>query len=104
MDAQAQQAARQRSEQMNPGDQGQQRNQGQRSQQAATESGSGEMPGGGVVDSMGVDRTGSQWGQLRERRTDDAAETRSATIAPQYRREIEAYFRAIAKRAAEKAQ
>jgi hypothetical protein len=56
------------------------------------------------VETIGIDRIGSEWGQLRERRTDDAAESRSATIAPQYRREIEAYFRAIAKRAAENEQ
>ena len=49
-----------------------------------------------------VDGKLGQWGQLRERRTDDAAESRSARVAPQYRREVEAYFRAIAKRAAER--
>ena len=36
-----------------------------------------------------------------EVRPEDASESRGATIAPQYRREIEAYFRAVAKQAAE---
>jgi hypothetical protein len=62
------------------------------------------MPSGGFVDTMGVDRLGSDWGQLRELRTDDASESRRATVAPQYRREIEAYFRAIARRAAERSE
>lgn len=107
MDAQAQQAARQRQQQMNPISQGQSQQQGQPSDTAsnstpASQPGMGQMPDGGFLPMTDVDRLGSDWGQLRERRTDDAAESRSATISPQYRREIQAYFRAIAKRAAER--
>ena len=64
----------------------------------------GDMPAGGIVETDGIDRVGSDWGQLRERRTEDATESKSTTVAPQYRREIEAYFRAVARRAAEKTQ
>lgn len=106
VNSQSQQAARQRQQQLNPS-QGQAGNQGEptsqsNSQSSASESGSGEMPGGGMVDTSGIDRLGSEWGQLRERRTDDVTETRGATVSPQYRRELEAYFRAIARRAAER--
>jgi hypothetical protein len=66
-----------------------------------TDPGSGEMPPDGFLDPSGIARTGSEWGQLRERRTDEVAEGRGATIAPQYRREIEAYFRAIARQASQ---
>ena len=59
------------------------------------------MPADGFLDTSGIERTGSEWGQLRERRTDDVAEGRPTTIAPQYRREIEAYFRAIARQASQ---
>ena len=59
------------------------------------------MPDGGTVKTVGVERLGSDWGQLREQRTEDASESRGASIAPQYRREIEAYFRAVARQAAE---
>ena len=86
MDAQAQQAARQRQQQINPS-QGQSQQQGQPSDTAsntpASQPGMGQMPDGGFLPTAGVDRLGSDWGQLRERRTDDAAESRSATISPQ---------------------
>lgn len=109
MDAQAQQAARQRQQQMNPAAEGQGDQTGQQSETASssnpgTQPGMGQMPDGGFLQTSGIERIGSEWGQLRERRTDDAAESRSATISPQYRREIEAYFRAVAKRAAERAK
>ncbi len=102
---QAQNAARQRGQQL----QGESQSQGQAPSQsqssdsnsASAEPGSGTAEGGDFVETMGIERLGSDWGQLRERRTEDAAESRGATIAPQYRREIEAYFRAVARRAAE---
>lgn len=108
MNAQAQEAARQRQQQMNP-QQGQGDQPGESSQQAAdtqpgARSGSGDMPDGGVVDTSGIDRLGSEWGQLRERRTENATESEATQVAPQYRREIEAYFRAVARRAAEKSK
>ncbi len=108
MNQQAQQSARQRQQQMMPASQGNQP--GQDNQQASTSttpaetSGIGEMPDGGMVDTEGIVRIGSDWGNLRERRTEDAAEAKSATATPQYRREIEAYFRAVAKRAAERSK
>jgi hypothetical protein len=106
MDAQSQQAARQRRQQFDPSAQGNQPGSGEQKSASAgapgVQSGSGEMPRGGIIDATGTDRIGSQWGQLRQRRTDDATETRGTQVAPQYRREIEAYFRAVARRAAEK--
>ncbi len=110
VDSQAQKAARQRNAQLNPSNPGESQPSGPPSDQnasnssPATQSGSGEMPDGGFVDTMGIERSGAEWGQLRERRTDDAAESRSANVASQYSREIEAYFRAVAKRAAEKGE
>jgi hypothetical protein len=102
---QAQNAARQRGQQL----QGDAQSQGQAPSQdqsasssdAGAEPGSGNTQGGGFVETIGIERLGRDWGQLRQRRTDDATESRGATIAPQYRREIEAYFRAVAKQAAE---
>ena len=103
-----QQAARERQEQFSPPqpptDNQSDPNSQSASNSSATEPGSGQMPGDGFIDTSGIGREGSDWGQLRERRTDDVTEGRAATIAPQYRREIEAYFRAIARRAAEKEQ
>ncbi|MEM1067911.1 MAG: hypothetical protein AAGI63_03370 [Planctomycetota bacterium] len=103
----AQDAARQRGEQLQQSDSqsGQAPSQDSSSNSngsnPGSEPGSGEMPSGGDLESQGVQRLGSDWGQLRERRTEDASESRGATIAPQYRREIEAYFRAVARQAAE---
>ena len=102
---QAQDAARQRGQQLQgetpASGEAPSQDQSASSSDAATEPGSGNMPNGGFVDTQGVDRLGDEWGQLRKRRTEDASESRGATIAPQYRREIEAYFRALAKQAAE---
>lgn len=104
MEAQSQNAARQRQQQLNPSPagEGEPSDDPTASGQPATESGSGEMPGGGMVDTAGVERIGDPWGQLRERRTDDAAESSAPNVPAQYRKEIEAYFRAIARQAAEK--
>ena len=63
-----------------------------------------QMPAGGKLDITQTERAGAEWGKLRERRTEDASESRAESVAPQYRREIEAYFRAIATRAAEKSE
>ncbi len=102
--SQAQRAARQRSAQTSPqqvgdGD-GEPSEESGESGAPGARSGDGSMPGGGLIDSRGVVREGGDWGALRERRTDNAVEDRSAPIAPGYRREIEAYFRAISERAA----
>ncbi len=105
VDAQSQRAARQRQQQLDPSQeqpgQGDPTNQSA-SQSAGTDPGLGEMPAGGFLDPSEIERTGSEWGQLRERRTDDVAEGPGSTIAPQYRREIEAYFRAIARQASQR--
>jgi hypothetical protein len=106
MDAQSQQAARQRMQQFDPSAAGNQPGDGEQKSAAGgtpgVRSGAGEMPRGGMVDVTGTQRIGSDWGQLRERRSEDVTETRGTQVAPQYRREIEAYFRAVARRAAEK--
>ena len=100
MQSQAQQSARERQAQMNPGQPSP-----SEGSTPSTESGNGmQMPAGGKLDITQTDRTGAEWGQLRERRTEDASESRAESVAPQYRREIEAYFRAIATRAAEKSE
>lgn len=54
---------------------------------------------GGPIAIEGIDRAGSGWGQLRERRTEEVAEGRRELLPPQYRLEIEAYFRAVARQA-----
>ncbi|MFK8115188.1 MAG: hypothetical protein AB8B91_23500 [Rubripirellula sp.] len=109
MDAQSQRSARQRQQQMDPsqgqGQPGEEQSPNMPGSKPGNESGMpGQMPSGGMVDTRGVQRADGAWGQLRERTTDDAAQSRSATISPQFRREIEAYFRAVAKRAAETSQ
>lgn len=60
-----------------------------------------DPPGGASVASDGFNRVGSHWGELRQRRSDDAGEFTGARMPPEYRREIEAYFRAVAERAGE---
>ncbi len=95
-------------------DQQQQEAARQRQQRDAPESETDQPPGefattpgtsgdaaGGPVGIEGIDRTGSGWGQLREQQADEVAEGRQPFVVPQYRREIEAYFRAVAKKAAE---
>ena len=100
MQSQAQESARERQAQMNPGQPSP-----SEGTTPSTESGNGmQMPAGGKLDITQTERIGSEWGKLRERRTEDASESRAESVAPQYRREIEAYFRAIAKRAAEKSK
>ncbi len=59
------------------------------------------MPDGESVDGSGIDRVGSQWGELRRQRSEETGSTGPTVIAPQYRRDVEAYFRAIARRAAQ---
>ncbi|WP_146529738.1 hypothetical protein [Novipirellula artificiosorum] len=54
----------------------------------------------GMLDARGVDRQGTPWGQLRERRTDDAIESEASLGPPEYQSQIEAYFKAVAQRAA----
>ena len=60
------------------------------------------MPDGGRLDASEIERLGADWGSLRERKTDEVNEGRSATVSPIYRQQVEAYFRTIARQAAEK--
>ena len=95
LEAQRQRAARDRQQQNSP--------ESDSAQQPGTLAASPGSPGdvaGGQVDIAGVRRAGEAWGQLREQRTEQVTEGRRADVVPQYRREIDAYFRAIAKRAA----
>ncbi len=106
VNSQAQQAARQRQQQLNP-QQGQSGEPGQPSQQQnassspSNQSGNGEMPDGGPIDASEIERLGADWGRLRERKTDEVNEGRTGTVSAAYRRQVEAYFRAIARRAAQ---
>lgn len=107
LNSQAQQAARQRQQQLNPnqnqaGQPGDPNQQPGNSSTAANQPGSGQMPDGGRLDASEMERLGADWGSLRERKTDEVNEGRSATVSPIYRQQVEAYFRAIAKQAAEK--
>ena len=98
--SQAQESARERQAQLNPAQPSP-----SEGTTPSTESGNGtQMPAGGQLDITQTERMGAEWGKLRERRTEDASESRAESVAPQYRREIEAYFRAIANRAAEKSE
>jgi len=67
----------------------------------ATESGDGNstsMPD--VFGMESVDRANDeQWGKLRSRESEDVSEERRVEISPEYRRQIEAYFRVIAEQA-----
>lgn len=104
---QAQQAARQRQEQLNPssdqpGQSGDPNQQEGDSSTASDQPGNGQMPDGGRLDASEIERLGADWGSLRQRKTDEVNEGRSATVSPIYRQQVEAYFRTIARQAAEK--
>ncbi|TWU46348.1 hypothetical protein Poly51_57440 [Rubripirellula tenax] len=105
IESQAQAAARQRQQQLDPSSMGESPP-SEPSTDPNTdpfgEPGGGEMPDGSEVDTSEIDRIGAEWGALRERRTDDSTEGPAARVPVQYRREIEAYFRAIARQAAQK--
>lgn len=66
----------------------------------STQSGGGEMPPGDSLSTDGTERIDSVWGQLRQQKSEDAIESRSSSVAPQYRREVQAYFEALARKAA----
>ena len=51
-----------------------------------------------ALDSTGIDRVGDDWGELRQQTPDDVLQSDWSTVSPQYRREVSAYFRAIAER------
>ena len=106
VNSQSQQAARQRQQQLNPsqdspGQSGEPGQQEGESSTASDQPGNGQMPDGGPVDTSDITRLGADWGSLRERKTDEVDEGRSATVSPAYRRQVEAYFRAITRKAAD---
>ncbi len=69
----------------------------------ATESGDGFSTSmADMFDIDAVERAGqSQWGKLRNLEAEDVAEERRVEISPEYRRQIEAYFRVIAEKGKE---
>lgn len=69
----------------------------------ATESGDGTSKA--MADLFGLDEVdrnaNSDWGKLRSREAEEVAEERRIEISPEYRRQIEAYFRVIAEKGKE---
>lgn len=69
----------------------------------ATESGDGDSKA--MADLFGLDdvdrENRGEWGKLRSREAEDVAEERKVEISPEYRRQIEAYFRVIAEKGKE---
>lgn len=73
------------------------------SQNPQSESGQGEPPGGDEnVRLLEGELLDGEWGALRRRGVGDAAQGRGSRIPPAYTREVEAYFKALSKRSAEK--
>ncbi|EMI21524.1 membrane protein [Rhodopirellula maiorica SM1] len=106
MQQQAQRMAKQRQSQVNAAQQGNPAESSSQSMAQSSTSTISTSSSEGIADSESIDakqenRKGSQWGQLRERRTDDANETESNLGALEYQQQIEAYFQAVARRAAE---
>ncbi|TWU25353.1 hypothetical protein Pla52o_16540 [Novipirellula galeiformis] len=107
MQQQAQNMAKQRQSQVNAAQQGHKPNPSE-SMPSSSPNSESVASSNGIADSESIDtknqdRTGSSWGQLRQRRTDDANEPETSLGAPEYQQQIEAYFQAVARRAAEKA-
>lgn len=50
---------------------------------------------------LAVDRRGDNWGELRTQTTDELIETQRDSIAPRFRKQVEAYFRELAERGGE---
>ncbi|EMI52635.1 IgA-specific metalloendopeptidase [Rhodopirellula sallentina SM41] len=59
-----------------------------------------ELPGGGLLSLDGELRSDDQWGNLRERKSDNVIQDRKTPIPLSYRSAVEAYFQAIAAEAA----
>lgn len=103
MDDSARAAARERRQQISPGEsQGQKPTDSMESASAGNNPFSG-TPGGensdeGTISIKEMDRIGADWGQLRVRRPGDSSDLRRTRVPDRYRRQIEAYFRAIAQR------
>ncbi|WP_146517918.1 hypothetical protein [Stieleria varia] len=115
MNDQMQQAARERLQQMQQATgeaSGHQSGSDSSSEMMAQSDGSsanGTTPGAGegaandgTVNTARTELMDGDWGDLRSQRSEDASQGRAAQVAPQYRKEVQAYFKAIARRAAEK--
>ncbi|MEM9365037.1 MAG: hypothetical protein AAGD07_03505 [Planctomycetota bacterium] len=61
----------------------------------------GGMPEGGFVDAAGVVRIDDNWGQLRQRGTDDVIQADRNEVPVMYQSAVRAYFEAIAAQAAQ---
>ena len=106
LEAQMQQAARERMKSLQEAQgmqqQGQQSPSDSTSPNPVSESGEGEAPGGpDDIELLRGALIDGDWGDLRRQGVDDAAQGRSIQIPPGYSREIKAYFKALSKRAAE---
>ncbi|WP_182866990.1 hypothetical protein [Stieleria mannarensis] len=106
LEAQMQQAARERLKRLQQAQAGEQPGQPSDSDPSSpnpiSESGEGEMPDGpDDVELIQGAIADGDWGDLRRRGVDDAAQGRSIQVPPGYSREIKAYFKALSKRAAE---
>lgn len=106
LEAQMQQAARERLKSLQQAQAGEQpgepSNSDASSPNPVSESGEGDMPDGpDEIDLIQGAIADGDWGDLRRRGVDDAAQGRSIQIPPGYSREIKAYFKALSKRAAE---
>ena len=105
MDQAAREAAKERRQQIGPGQNEGQNPEGPPSTSAAQNlqsgSGQGKATDEGRVATDEIDRDGSDWGQLQARRPGDASSLQQTSVPARYRRHIEAYFRAIAERSAE---
>ncbi|WP_442505377.1 hypothetical protein SH528x_004163 [Novipirellula sp. SH528] len=107
MQKQTQQMAKQRQSQVNAAQQGNPAESPSESMAKSSMSTISNSSSDGIGDSesiasKGENRKGAQWGQLRERRTDDVNETEANVGSPEYQQQIEAYFQAVARRAAKK--
>ena len=102
LENQLQQAARERMQSLQEAQSGQQSNsQSQSTPSPQSEPGSGEPPDGPTAVPSLQDMRDGDWGSLRSRGVDDAAQGRASRVPPGYAREVQAYFKAIAERASE---
>lgn len=106
LEAQMQQAARERMKSLQQatqaGEQPGDPSSDSTSPNPVSESGQGEIPDGpDDIDLLRGMLEDGDWGDLRRRGVDDAAQGRPVRIPPGYSREIKAYFKALSKRAAE---
>ena len=67
------------------------------------QAGQGEPPSGSdEIDLIDEKLADGDWGNLRDQNVEDASQGRKQKIVPGYRNEVQAYFKALSRRAAEK--